>query len=131
MSPTGDGWFWDFEERELLPIWEHMSAVLRNPARYRVTAKEVEGKSRKEVLSLVFRRGFMRIRAERTEVHFEFNRPRGEALSAIRSLLGHLSVGPQTWLIISDHHRRESVVCFPKRLSRPAELEWKSFGHAG
>ncbi len=100
--PTGEGWLIDARTGEVIPVPEHEWAVRSNPERFRVRAGEMEGRDRRELLALVFQRGFIRVRWDERGVVFEFHGGRKAALRLIgRFLLDH-GAGPYTHVRIND-----------------------------
>ena len=100
--PIGEGWFIDRQTGEAISIYEHAMAVHEEPERYRVTADEVQGRSRPEVLKLVFQRGFIRVRWDKDGVVFEFHGEHEQALEQIRAFLKAHGVAAYTVVGIHD-----------------------------
>ena len=100
--PTGEGWFIDARTGEVLPVAEHKSAVRSNPQRFRIRVDEMAGRDRRELLALVFRRGFIRVRWDKRGVVFEFHGGREVALRLIHRFLVEQGAGPYTPVRIHD-----------------------------
>jgi len=100
--PVGEGWFLDMRTGRALSVREHETAVRADPHRFRIRPEEVEGKDRAELLTLVFKRRFIRVRWDKSGVVFEFHGGRKRALRLIRRFLLAHEAGPYTPVRIND-----------------------------
>jgi hypothetical protein len=77
--PAGEGWFIDLRSGRAIDIDEHATAVAKDPARYRIRPCEIRGliptapAHRARILRLAFKRGFVRVRADKGRVVAEFD----------------------------------------------------------
>lgn len=82
------GWWLDLESGELIGVVEHRWYVVDEPERFRLLREErrkLRRMSRVVVLKLAFSHGFLRIREDGPEVHFEFQWESDVALTLSRS----------------------------------------------
>jgi hypothetical protein len=121
----GEGWFIDLETGKEVLIYEHHFAVMANPKRYRMTAEEIEGRSREEILRLVFKRGFIRVRDSGGEVHFEFDADRQSAMRQIRDFCKAKYGRSHALAVINDHRKGERLTCKIRELGRVGHV-WKT-----
>ena len=79
---------------EVIPIFEHATAVADDPGRFGIDAGAIRGldpldpKGREAILRVVLERGFCRVRAHKGDAVFEFDYPdRQEVLAVIVKVL--------------------------------------------
>ncbi len=99
--PTGEGWFLDTRTGEAMQIIEHETAVRADLPRFHIRPEETIGKNRAQLLTLVYERGFIRVRWEKRVV-FEFSGGRSRALRLTCGFLVAQGVGPFTQITIND-----------------------------
>ncbi len=124
MAGRGEGWFIDARNGEVIPIIEHKTAVLMNPARFRVTAEELRGLDRAAILLRVFKQGFIRVRDHVGQVTFQFHGHADDAVQAIKNFCAQRYGMSDTLLVLQDFERQTQAMCKAREIGA-GPLAWE------
>lgn len=103
----GEGYFLEIKTGDVVEIYEHYRNVVSNPSRYGLTDADITP-DRKETLVKVLRNGFIRVRAQKSQIVFEFDWDDTQAIPVIIRFMKKMGFIGGRWVTINDLNRGTS-----------------------